>query len=133
MKKTTATKTTKTAVKETVISVVKDSTPLIPAEIKEKSLLQARTLRQIVTGSTNGKLQQRTLGSREFKNAFGHVVGNIGSKIDNLIVAGTCTKKEIEALAGTKMSKVNAHINHLRKDVKINVIINPVTKKVSIG
>jgi len=142
MKKATATKTTKTfKISETVKRAAKngkekaeaDSTPLIPAEIKEKAANQARNMKVIVTGSTNGKLQQRVTGERVFRNAFGHYTGTIGSKIDDKITAGTCTKNELAALAGTKMSKINSHIAHLRRDCKVNVIINPVNKKVSIG
>lgn len=73
------------------------------------------------TNSANGKKQQRACGSRKVKNAYGHGVGTIGSKIDTMIEHGNFTKKQIEQYAGTKMSKVNAHINHLRKDLNYTV------------
>lgn len=73
------------------------------------------------TNSVNGKVQQRSCGTRKEKNAYGHFVGTIGAKIDTMIEAGTFTKKQIEAFAGTKMSKVNSHINHLRKDKNVTV------------
>jgi outer membrane biosynthesis protein TonB len=94
---------------------------------------QTNAMKIIITRSTNGKTQQRMVGSRKFKNNYGHFYGTIGSKIDRLIENGAFTKKQIQNYAGTKMSKVNSHISHLRKDVKKEIVIDPKTKKVSFG
>ncbi len=124
MKKTTKNETVKT---------IADSTPLIDSSIKEQAAKQARMMKVIVTSSTNGKLQQRVTGERVFRNDFGHYTGTIGSKLDNLIESGKFTKSELATYAGTKMSKVNSHIAHLRKEKNVNVIIDAVTKKVKIA
>lgn len=89
--------------------------------------------RQIYTRSTHGKIQQRTTGSRRIKNNWGHYEGTIGAKIDNMISKGNFTKKQIESYAGTKMSKVNSHINHLRKEKMFPVSIDSATKIVSFA
>jgi len=78
-------------------------------------------------------VQNRCVGSRAVRNQFGHTVGSIGHKIDMCCIAGNFTKAQMIAFAGTKISKVNNHINHLRKDLSIPVIIDKVTGKVSIA
>lgn len=88
-----------------------------------KKAVYGGTMRQIETGSIGGKIQQRTVGTRTVRNAWGHFEGTIGSKIDSLINQGIYTKKEIEVLGGTKMSKVNSHIAHLRKEKGFDVVL----------
>lgn len=140
--KTTATKKTapkkKVATKEVAKVEVTPSEEVVARkeealDIKKAIENQTNGMKVIITGSTHGKLQQRMTGSRKIKNPFGHFYGTIGSKIDRLIEHGAFTKKQIEAYAGTKMTKVNSHIAHLRKDVKKVVVIDPKTKKVSFG
>lgn len=62
------------------------------------------------------------------RNWLGHTVGSIGDKIDKLIQEGKWSKKDIESLAGTKMSKVNSHIHHLRKEKgqSVNIVAGKV-------
>jgi hypothetical protein len=91
-------------------------------ELKEKITNQMNSMKVIITRSTNGKNQQRVTGKRTYQNQYGHYYGTIGSKIDRLIEIGNFTKKEIEVYAGTKMSKVNSHIAHLRKDKGMNIV-----------
>lgn len=69
-----------------------------------------------VDGKYEGKVQNRVVGKRGKKNEWGHFENTIGSCLDDLIAIGTYTRKELAELAGTKASKVNSHINHLRKD-----------------
>jgi hypothetical protein len=91
-------------------------------ELKEKITHQMNSMKVIITRSTNGKNQQRVTGKRTYQNQYGHYYGTIGSKIDRLIEIGNFTKKEIEVYAGTKMSKVNSHIAHLRKDKGMDIV-----------
>lgn len=72
--------------------------------------------RKYHTRSTHGKFQTRSTGSRRVKNNWGHFEGTIGSQIDVMISKGNFTKNQMMAYAGTKMSKINSHINHLRKE-----------------
>ena len=78
-------------------------------------------------------VQNRCVGSRAERNEFGHTVGSIGAKIDHMIKLGNFDKKQMITFAGTKISKVNNHINHLRKDLNVPVIIDKMTGKVSIA
>jgi len=78
-------------------------------------------------------VQNRCVGSRAERNQFGHTVGSIGHKIDMCCIAGNFTKAQMIAFAGTKISKINNHINHLRKDLNVPVIIDKMTGKVSIA
>lgn len=143
-RKVQATKTTKAAPKKKVAANKAVTKKVASAEEKiarKEEILdlkkaienQTNGMKVIITGSTHGKLQQRVTGSRKIKNPFGHFYGTIGSKIDRLIENGAFTKKQIETYAGTKMTKVNSHIAHLRRDVKKVVVIDPKTKKVSFG
>lgn len=85
------------------------------------------------TRSINEKRQQRIIGKRAKKNFAGHHMNTIGAKIDNMIKNDNFTKTEIKEFAGTKMSKVNSHIHHLRKDRHFVVVIDKMTKIVSFG
>jgi hypothetical protein len=102
------------------------------AELKEAIMNQENQMKVIITRSTHGKTQQRVCGKRKFKNPYGHFYGTIGSKIDRMIEHGAFTKNQIQAYAGTKMSKVNSHIAHLRRDIG-KVIILDDKKKVKFG
>ena len=117
----------KTETAPKVTSVVK--TPVVKTP-KKKIIISNR---QITTGSTHGKLQQRTTGSRIERNGWGHFEGTIGAKIDNLISKSNFTKAQNQSFAGTKMSKVNSHIHHLRKEKNFTVNINKTSKIVSFG
>ncbi len=88
----------------------------------KKSKVRSATWIKENTRSVNNKRQQRSCGARKEKNAYGHFFGTIGAKIDKLIENGCFTKAQIMNYAGTKMSKVNSHICHLRKDK--NCIVN---------
>jgi len=89
---------------------------------------------QIITRSTHGKMQQRTTGSRRIKNNWGHFEGSIAAKIDTLISNANFTKKQIMTYSASgKMSRVNAHINHLRKVKGYPVKIDETTKIVSFA
>lgn len=113
------------------VTETKETKEVKPAKKKLKRIVVSN--RQIITGSTNGKTQQRTVGSRIEKNNWGHFVGSIGAKIDTMISKSNFTKKQMQAFAGTKMSRVNAHIHHLRKDKGYNVLIDAKSKIVSFG
>ncbi len=141
--KTTAKPAVKSAVSEEVKGVapivattaVKTAIPAVESEEKEARRLEGEELKAaiesqtngmsvIITRSTHGKTQQRMVGRRAIKNPHGHFYGTIGSKIDRLIENGAFTKRQIEAYAGTKMSKVNSHIAHLKRDVKRVIVID---------
>jgi len=79
----------------------------------------------------NGYVQNRCTVKGTDKNSWGHKIGSIGAEIDRLIFTGLYTKEEIEVMAGTKMSKVNSHIAHLRKEK--GAVVNVVAKVVSFG
>lgn len=64
-------------------------------------------------------------------NKWGHTNGSIGANIDSLIQERKWTKKEIAEKAETKMTKVNSHIAHLKRDKGAFILINKNTKKVS--
>lgn len=91
------------------------------------------SIRTRETNSVNHKLQQRVIGKRKVKNFADHYINTIGAKIDDMIKEANFTKKQIEAYAGTKMSKVNSHIHHLRKARNFIVLIDKKTKVVSFG
>jgi len=63
----------------------------------------------IVKGRNRG--QQSIIGKRGEKNPWGVYEGTIGNTIDYCVQSGIFTKKEIETLAGTKMSKINSHLD----------------------
>ena len=69
-----------------------------------------------------GKTQNRVCGKRGARNEWGHYEGTIGATLDELIQLARFTKKELVKMAGTKMSKVNSHIYHLRKEKGINIV-----------
>lgn len=133
----------KTAVKAKTKETPKMETPktetakeariLEGAELQEAIENQTTGMKVIETRSTNGKKQQRIVGKRKFKNPYGHFYGTIGSAIDRMIERGCFNKTQIKTFAGTKMTKVNSHIAHLRKDVGKVVIVDPKTKKVHFG
>ncbi len=100
---------------------------------KKKVIKVVRSMKQIITKSVNDKIQQRTIGTREVKNKWGHFEGTIAAKIDIMISHANFTKKQIVANSGTKMSRVNAHINHLRNTKGFIVKIDPKTKNVFFG
>jgi len=102
------------------------------AELKEAIMNQENQMKVIITRSTHGKTQNRIVGKRKFKNPYGHFYGTIGSKIDRMIEHGAFTKNQIQAYAGTKMSKVNSHIAHLRRDIGKIVVLDD-KKKVKFG
>jgi len=102
------------------------------AELKEAIENQMNQMKVVTTRSTHGKTQNRMVGKRKFKNPYGHFYGTIGSTIDRMIERGCFTKTQIKTYAGTKMSKVNSHIAHLRRD-KGQVIIVDNKKKVKFG
>jgi hypothetical protein len=102
------------------------------AELKEAIMNQENQMKVIITRSTHGKTQNRIVGKRKFKNPYGHFYGTIGSKIDRMIEHGAFTKNQIQAYAGTKMSKVNSHIAHLRRDIGKVVVLDD-KKKVKFG
>ncbi len=113
---------------------VQEIVDYVAPEKKEKTAADNfRMAGRIVTRSTHGKMQQRSTGTRRLKNEYGHFIGTIGAKIDMLIGQGCWTKKQIEASAGTKMSKVNSHINHLRKEKGFLVDIVKGTKIVKFA
>ena len=129
--------------KEVKAETPKEVTPVEPETKEEAKQLegeelqaaiekQTNSMRVVISRSTHGKMQQRMVGKRKFKNAYGHYYGTIGSKIDRLIENGAFTKKQIETYSGTKMSKVNSHIAHLRRDVK-KVVIFDEKKRVLFG
>ena len=123
-------KTVKTAKTAKLTTDSKVQTTLESVKATKKAYV---TNRVIVTRSVNNKFQQRSTGSRRLKNNWGHYEGTIGAKIDSLISKNNFTKKQIMAFAGTKMSKVNSHINHLRKEKLFAVDVNKATKIVSFA
>jgi hypothetical protein len=102
------------------------------AELKEAIENQMNQMKVVTTRSTHGKTQNRMVGKRKFKNPYGHFYGTIGSTIDRMIERGCFTKTQIKTYAGTKMSKVNSHIAHLRRDIGKIVVLDD-KKKVKFG
>lgn len=91
------------------------------------------SIRTRETASVNDKRQQRSLGRRTEKNFAGHHLNSIAAKIDEMIKNENFTKKQIVSFAGTKMSRVNAHIHHLRKTKGFTVNIDKTTKIVKFA
>ncbi len=91
---------------------------------KWKELEQKIAMRD--TGTINivkTKNQNRIHGTAE-NNPWGHKEGDIGNTIDYCIELGIFTKDQIATLAGSKINKVNSHINHLEKEKGFKVIVN---------
>ena len=63
----------------------------------------------VLTGNQN-----RIKGTAGEINSWGHKEGAIGSTIDYCIDLGCFTKEQIVILSGSKISKINNHINYLR-------------------
>jgi hypothetical protein len=104
-------------------------------EIRKNISRQINAAGRVITRSTAGKLQQRSTGSRSMRNVFTHSYGTIGCVIDTLVLQSgnnnpRYSKAEFAALAGTKVSKVNSHLNNeLRKKFDIHYSVDPVTGK----
>jgi hypothetical protein len=104
-------------------------------EIRKNISRQINAAGRVITRSTAGKLQQRSTGSRAMRNVFSHAYGTIGATIDTLVLQSgnnnpRYSKAEFAALAGTKVSKVNSHLNNeLKKKFNIQYRVCSVTGK----
>jgi hypothetical protein len=98
-------------------------------EFETVAQIQKNAAHRTLSRSTNGKMQQRSNGRRAVKNAFFHAIGTIGADIDNIIrhpeLSGRFSKLEIAAYCGTKLSKVNSHLNNeLKKKFGLDYRVN---------
>ena len=100
----------------------KEFTEFIKAQWEAMRKTHRGVLNTTVGGKLDGRGQHRYVGQRHEKNQFGHCLGTIGAKIDELLLAGRYTRKQLAALAGTKLSKINSHISHLRRDCGVRVL-----------
>jgi hypothetical protein len=104
-------------------------------EIRKNISRQINSAGRVITRSTAGKLQQRSTGSRSMRNVFTHAYGTIGATIDTLVLQSgnenpRYSKQEFALLAGTKISKVNSHLNNeLKKKFDVQYRVDPVTGK----
>jgi hypothetical protein len=81
----------------------------------EKTISERDTgTKEIVLG--NNRNQHSIVGKPGQINPWGHSEGTIGNTIDYCVELGIFTKKQIKVLAGTKMSKINAHIRSMEKE-----------------
>jgi hypothetical protein len=59
--------------------------------------------------------QHRKSGTAGATNPWGRAEGHIGNTIDYCVDLGIFTKAQIATLAGTRLSKINSHIQDLRR------------------
>ena len=78
----------------------------------EKTIAERDTgTKAIVKG--HNRNQHSIVGTPGDVNPWGHSEGTIGNTIDYCVQLGIFTKKQIAILAGTKMSKINAHLRSM--------------------
>jgi hypothetical protein len=55
------------------------------------------------------------------KNRFGHRVGTQAQRLDDMLLEGLVVEKAMQELSTTR-GRIKKHVNHLRKDKKVEVV-----------
>jgi len=89
----------------------------------EKTISERDTgTKEIVLG--HNRNQHSIVGKPGQINPWGHSEGTIGNTIDYCAQLGIFTKEQIKVLAGTRMNKVNSHLQHMAEKGEYEAIEN---------